>query len=113
MGQCAKCAHLVSDYQSTLGNNSLYYIDFRQRNLHNSFDDLIEQIWHKHLAIKHWLHFGWLIDLCLDPGGMLHWGQQDLGPNRLISICLYLQWGLCIEIGTSIGSPNLKALRSN
>jgi hypothetical protein len=35
----------------------------------NSFDDLInsfEQIWHKNLAIKHWLCFGWLIDPCLD-----------------------------------------------
>jgi hypothetical protein len=31
----AKCTHLVSAYQGTLGNNSLYYIDFRQRNLHN------------------------------------------------------------------------------
>jgi hypothetical protein len=35
MGQWAKCAHLVSAYQGTLANNSLYYIDFRQRNLHN------------------------------------------------------------------------------
>jgi hypothetical protein len=33
--QGAKCAHLVSTYQGPLGNNSLYYIDFRQRNLHN------------------------------------------------------------------------------
>jgi hypothetical protein len=33
--QGAKCAHLVSAYQGPLGNNSLYYIDFRQRNLHN------------------------------------------------------------------------------
>jgi hypothetical protein len=33
MGQWAKCAHLVSGYQSTLENNSLYYINFRQRNL--------------------------------------------------------------------------------
>jgi hypothetical protein len=28
---------LVSGYQSTLENNSLYYIDFRQRNLHNLY----------------------------------------------------------------------------
>jgi hypothetical protein len=33
--QGAKYAHLVSAYQGPLGNNSLNYIDFRQRNLHN------------------------------------------------------------------------------
>jgi hypothetical protein len=33
--QGAKCAHLVNAYQGTLANNSLYHIDFRQRNLHN------------------------------------------------------------------------------
>jgi hypothetical protein len=33
--QGAKCAYLVSAYQGTLENNSLYYIDFRHKNLHN------------------------------------------------------------------------------